>query len=403
MLAGPRSPSRRPSIVGVTATIDRVRAATVRHPLDVPIDFGAIRITHREFCLVRVDDGDGGSGVAFGMTRDGPVASIVRRTVAPAAVGRALDDPAAVTRAVRWANPATHSAGVGMRALSLLDLATWDLAAKRAGLSVTRLLGGTPQALPVAGVVGYPPSISPEATVEQVATMWAQGFRRFKLPIAPTPDASIARLRAVREAFPDAWLGIDNNFAAHSLEAAIAFGRRLDELGGIGWFEDIVPPGDAAQVAAIRAAIRTPVAMGDDQGGAYHPEALLAAQAIDVLRVDATTNGGVSGLREAASKARAAGVGVAPHIYPHVHARILAGLGITDAQIEWAIPGTGVHPMDDGLRGPGEPVVIDGWMQPLADLPGFGPLVDAAWIGAQDVDDPDRLLDDLPTSAVVAR
>ena len=101
---------------------------------------------------------------------------------------------------------------------------------------------------------------SPAATVDQIAGLWDQGWRRFKLPIAPTPDASIARLQAAREAFPDAWLGIDNNFYSKTAADAIAFGYRLDGLD-LGWFEDIVPPGDAAMVAEIRAAIRTPVAM----------------------------------------------------------------------------------------------------------------------------------------------
>ena len=56
------------------------------------------------------------------------------------------------------------------------------------------------------------------------------------------------------------------------------------------------------------------------------------------------------------------------------------------------MPGTGVHPMDDCLE---QPVVVDGMMEPLAQDPGLGTLVNVEWIATQQVIDPDGLLDDL--------
>lgn len=372
----------------------RVRAATILHRLEVPILFGTWVMRHREFCLVRVDAESGVAGFAYGLTRDGPVAAIIGRTIAPQYVGQPAADPEASFFRALWSNNSTHAAGVGMRALSLVDIAAWDLAAKVSGKSIVRYLGGEPRRMPVTGIVGYPPSIDPAQTVAQIAPLWEGGWRRFKLPIAPTPDGSIARLRAAREAFPDAWLGIDANFLHKSAEDAIAFGLRLDGLR-IGWFEDIVPPGDAQMVRRIREGISTPVAMGDEQGGSYHPQALLAFDAVDFNRVDATTNGGITRLRPILAAIRAHGNGIAPHMYPHVHSQVLGALGYTEAPIEWGIPGTGVHPMDDPLR---QPVVRDGLMDPLPEEPGFGPLVDAGWIDAQEqVSDPDGLLEDLPT------
>jgi L-alanine-DL-glutamate epimerase-like enolase superfamily enzyme len=373
--------------------IVRVRAATILHELAVPIVFGSWIMRHREFFLVRVDSESGLSGFAYGLTRDGPLAAIVERTIAPQYVGEPFDDPERLFHGALWANNAVHAAGIGMRALSVTDCATWDLAAKAKGQGITGYLGGERRRMPVTGIVGYPPSISPEATVEQIAGLWAQGWRRFKLPIAPTPEASMARLRAAREAFPEAWLGIDANFYHKTAADAIAFGRGLAELD-IGWFEDIVPPGDARVVREIRDGIRpTPVAMGDEQGGSYHPQALLAFDAVDYVRVDATTNGGITRLRGILRAVTEHGDRVTPHMFPHIHSQVLGALGYTDAPIEWGIPGTGVHPMDDSLV---QPSVRDGLMDPLPDLPGFGALVDPAWIAAQrQVTDPDGLLADL--------
>ena len=313
----------RPVPDRVNDRIARIRVATILHHLADPIHFGSWVMRHREFALVRIDSEAGLSGFAYCLTRDGPLAEIVRRTIAPAYVGGPIHDPAAAFRAALWSNNAVHAAGIGMRALSVVDIAAWDLAARAEGQTMAEYLGGERRRMPVTGIVGYPPSIGPDETVAQIRALWEAGWRRFKLPIAPTPDASIARLQAAREAFPEAWLGIDNNFYSKTAADAIAFGRRLDGLS-IGWFEDVVPPGDAAMVAEIRKGISTPVAMGDEQGGSYHPQALLAFDAVDVLRVDATTNGGITRLRGIVESATRCGDG---RRAAHVPARPQPGPG----------------------------------------------------------------------------
>lgn len=369
-----------------------VRVATILHRLEVPIHFGNWVMRHREFALVRVDSQSGQAGFAYCLTRDGPVAAIVQRSIAPVYVGEPADDPERIFFKALWTNHAVHAAGIGMRALSVVDIAAWDLAAKVSGKSMAAYLGGQPQPMPVTGIVGYPPSIGPEATAEQVRMLWNQGWRRFKLPIAPTHEATIERLRAAREAAPDGWIGVDANMVFRTAADAIAFGKRLDGLE-LGWFEDIVPPGDAQMVADIRAGISTPVAIGDEQGGSYHPQALLAFDAVDVVRVDATTNGGITRLRPIMADIVGRGKRFAPHMFPHVHSQVVAALGYIEAPIEWGIPGTGVHPMDDPLA---QPLVSDGLMAPLPEAPGLGRLVDLEWIASQEHRDPQGLLDNLP-------
>ena len=368
-----------------------VRAATISHALETPIDFGSWVITHREFVLVRIDTESGLRGMAYCLTRDGPMAEIIHRTVAPVYVGRRVDEPSNVFYDALYGNHAVHAAGIGMRAVSLVDLAAWDLAAKSTGQSITAFLGGERQPMPVTGIVGYPPTISPDETAAQVTDLWNKGWRRFKLPIAPSLDASMDRLRAAREAAPEAWIGFDANMVIRTAADAIAFGHRLEEVD-IGWYEDIVPPGDAALVAEIRRGVNVPVAMGDTQGGSYFPQALLEFSAVDVVRVDATTNGGLTRLPGILESIVDRGVRFSPHMFPHIHSQILSALGYTDVPIEWGIPGTGVHPMDDSLA---QPAVEDGLMAPLPEAPGFGALVDLAWIGAQRVVDPFGLLEDL--------
>ncbi len=136
-----------------------------------------------------------------------------------------------------------------------------------------------------------------------------------------------------------------------------------------------MPPGDAAMVAAIRAGAAVPIAMGDEQGGSYHPESLLAHDAIDVVRIDMTTNGGFT-LRGILDRIEARGVRWAPHMFGHMHSQVFEGLGYADVPIEWGVVGSGVDQFADSLR---QPVVRDGLMEPLPEEPGFGPLVNPDW------------------------
>ena len=194
---------------------------------------------------------------------------------------------------------------------------------------------------------------------------------------------------------PDCWLGMDCNWVFKTAQEAIEFAKTIRQFD-LDWIEDVVPPGDATLVAAIRAGAGVPIAMGDEQGGSYHPESLLAHDAVDVVRVDMTTNGGLTRLRHILDRIEAKGVRWAPHMFGHMHSQVFAGLGYTNAPIEWGVVGSGVDQFADSLR---QPVIRDGLMEPLPELPGFGPLVNPAWARAQIADDPDGILKmEWPTS-----
>ena len=62
-------------------------------------------------------------------------------------------------------------------------------------------------------------------------SLWEAGWRRFKVPIAPSIDQSVARLEAVREAAPAAWIGFDVNMVLHSAADVLALEKRVRPLG----------------------------------------------------------------------------------------------------------------------------------------------------------------------------
>jgi L-alanine-DL-glutamate epimerase-like enolase superfamily enzyme len=371
-------------------SVSDISVATIRGQLPEPVVFGDWIMRHREFAVVRVRSGSGYEGWAFTLTRDGAVAEQIRKTIAPVYVGTGVADRARTFRTAWRRSLASHCAGIGLRALSIVDLALWDLAAKRADRPIAEFLGGTAVPMPATAIIGYPPArMGPAETGRQVAELHAAGWRRFKAPVAATPEMSAARLRAARAAAPDSWLGCDAAWIFDEVAAAADFARAIADVR-LGWLEDIFPPGDAVQLAELRKAVDVPIAMGDEQGGAYYPQALILAGAVDVVRIDLTCMGGITGARRIVDECLRAGVAFAAHMFAHVHSQVFAGWGFGDIPIEWGVPWTGVDPYADSLA---QPVIgPDGRMQPLPRAAGFGELLNRDWALSQPHDDPDHIL-----------
>jgi L-alanine-DL-glutamate epimerase-like enolase superfamily enzyme len=377
----------------VPETICELHTATVRAALPEPIVFGDWVMKRREFVLVRVRAESGLEGFAFTLTREGPVAAAIKQAIAYHYVGATFAsqaDAAATFYRCQGANLGALSSGMGLRGLSIVDLAVHDLLARSKGVSIARYLGGEPRSLPATAIIGYPPGATPpDAVREQVRGLREAGWTRFKIPIALPLEYGRDRLLAAREAAGDAgWVGMDAAWLFRTVEDAAAF---LDSVSAakLGWFEDVFPPGDAEIVAALRARSKgIKIAMGDEQGGSYYPEALLQRQAVDVVRIDLTCMGGITRARPMIEACQRAGTEFSPHMFAHVHSQVFGALG-HDVPVEWGVPGSGVDQFADSLR---QPVIRDGRMEPLAEEPGFGPLVNARWFASEDFDDPDGLI-----------
>ena len=369
--------------------IEAVDVCTVRAPVPEVIRFGDWVMEHREFALVRVRTGDGLCGYAFTLSRDGPIAAMVHDYIGPRYVGRPTSAPTEAFASVQRSNLSCLAGGLGLRALSIVDLAVWDAEAKRQGLPIAVMLGGANVAMPVTGIAGYPPSIGPTEVIEQVSGLYEQGYRRVKLPMAPDLTLSKARLEAAASVADDLWVGCDGAWMFHVVDDAVAFLESLDMT--LGWFEDAFPPGNARLIAALRERSPFPIAFGDEQGGAHYPESLIVHNSVDYVRVDVTTMGGISALGNILAQVDAAGLQVAPHMNALEHAQIFGGLSRPDVPLEWGIPGSGVDQFADSLT---QPIVRDGLMAPLPDEPGFGRLVNPDWLRSVPNHDPAGIIDE---------
>jgi L-alanine-DL-glutamate epimerase-like enolase superfamily enzyme len=261
--------------------------------------------------LVRLttDEGLTGWGECFAYGAPLAVCNVVDEALAPLLVGQ---DPTRIEHLLDTMQRALMiwgRRGLAMFALSGVDLALWDLAGKARGVPVAVLLGGVTNARTAAYA-----SLLRYGTASDVgraaASMTAAGFRAVKLH-----QVDVESVAAARDALgDDVELMLDTN-CPWTVEQAIRIGRALERFD-LRWLEEpIWPPEDYAGLARVRAALRIPIATGENDATAYAFREIVAAGAADIVQPSITKVGGLGEMRRIAALAAAASVTLVPHSF----------------------------------------------------------------------------------------
>lgn len=308
------------------STIARIDTATAVLPLPAPLQLGAMTVTRREYSAVRATDADGVTGVAYCLSREAPMAEIVDRLVAAHAVGADADDPTTTWERMLRGSAIVGRVGLVRRAIGLVDIALWDIAARRAGVPLWSLLdtGDAPRESML--VAAYPsPARTPREVADEVLAQ-ADGWTNVKISRSPDP-AYMRELIATLTAELPAGTGlvVDVGFGWPDAVAALA---ELAQWGDpqLAWLEDPLLPEDAAGVARIRRESGLTVSVGDEVTDPAVLKALVEVGGVDVLRLDVVAIGGVTPAREMIAWAAERGVPVSGHVYPEVTAHL--GIGV---------------------------------------------------------------------------
>lgn len=183
-------------------------------------------------------------------------------------------------------------------ALAAIDLALWDLAGRRAGEPVWRLLGADrPPVVAVNATIG---AEQPAEAGEEAAAARASGFGCVKVKVGTGDDER--RLAAVRAAVGSEMLiRIDANGAWAVADAIDALGRlRVHRLE---LCEEPVHGLD--QLATVAAAVGMPPVAADES--ASDPEVFTAPRRFDAVCLKISRCGGITGVLRDAAAARGAG------------------------------------------------------------------------------------------------
>ncbi len=278
-------------------TIASVRTDFYHIPLPVTLtDSTHGEISYFELITVRVVDSDGAQGMGYTYTvgaGGGAIADMIVRDLTPRIIGLPAANIEALWQRMWWALHYGGRGGQATSAISAVDIALWDLKARRTGQPLYQALGGYDRNVPCyAG--GIDLWLSLDALLMQTEANLAKGFRAIKMKVGrPKLSEDVARVKAMREHLgADFPLMADANMrwnVDHAIRAAQAL--RPCELV---WLEEPTIPDDIAGHARIVRDGGVPIATGENLHTLYEFAQFMRAQAVSYPEPDVTNCGGVT-------------------------------------------------------------------------------------------------------------
>jgi L-rhamnonate dehydratase len=273
--------------------------------------------------------------------------------------------------------------GVGMTAISAVDIALWDILGKAARQPVFRLLGGrTRNTIPVYASRLYSQPLDELAA--EARTYLNEGYRAMKLRFGWGPvdgaagmQKNVDLVRTVRDVvgdgvdiMADAYMGWNLDYARRMVPLLEPFNLR--------WLEEPVIPDDFQGYVALKAMGRIPIAGGEHAFTQYEFRDLLEARAVDYIQFDTNRVGGITQARKISAMAESFAVPVVPHAgQMHNYHIVMASLNSPMAEY--------FPPVDVEVGNElfwyifnGEPVAKNGAIDLRDDLPGLGLTVNEA-------------------------
>jgi galactonate dehydratase len=281
-----------------------------------------------------------------------------------------------------------------------LEMACWDIVGKDVGRPVHRLLGGAVRARARTYTYLYPDPASnlhhrefwlmSEQVAQRAAHYADLGFTALKLDpfgTIPGPDQALGQLvpvqyslaamdraeatiRLIREAVGNRCDIIVGTHGQMTAAGAIRVAKRIEPYDPL-WFEEPIPPENAAEMALVARATSVPITAGERLTTKYAFAELIRHQSAAVFNLDVGQVGGILEARKIAGMAEAHYVQVSPHCW--------AGPLIAAASIQFAMSCPNFLIMESIERFEGlhaeliDPPIEwrDGWVVP-SSLPGLG-------------------------------
>ena len=299
-----------------------IKSHVLRYELDKELGYSQQYYKHRTAHLVEVetDEGITGWGECFG---PGNIALankyIVEKVIQPLIKG---DDP--LKKEYIWHkvyNLLRDSGQKGMpiQALSGIDIALWDILAKKSNLPLYQLIGGkTNDKIPV---YGYGMMLQ-KKTVEELCELFKneanqikeKNFKAMKMKIGMGPKEDLKLVSAVRDTIGSEFkLMVDANHA-YNKNDALYVGKGLDEMN-IYWFEEPVAPEDYDGYKELKEKLKTNIAGGEAEFTKYGWNQLIKNNCIDIAQPEVCGLGGITEYLKVSALAQSNFIPIVNHVW----------------------------------------------------------------------------------------
>lgn len=316
-------------------TVRSIEAFCYRYPLATPVVTSFGRMLNRPAVFVRVVDEDGVEG--WGETWSNfPApgaehrARLINEVLASGLVGRAFETPVqafeALSRGTEVLALQCGEPGPFAQAISGIDLALWDLSARRQRLPLWRLLGGHSSRIKV-----YASGINPGGAAQTAEAALKRGHRALKLKVGFGAETDLANLTALREIVGEGMLATDAN-QGWSVDQALTMLPRLAEFD-LRWLEEpIRADRPREEWRRLHMGAKMPIAAGENISSIEGFNEALSENVLGVVQPDIAKWGGLSVCAGLARDILEAGKTFCPHylgggIGLLASAHLLAGVG----------------------------------------------------------------------------
>ncbi|KJV03132.1 L-talarate/galactarate dehydratase [Rhodococcus fascians] len=313
-------------------SISEVTLSSIVLPLRNPISDAKV-LTGRQkamtevvflFVEIRTEQGHEGIGFSYSKRAGGPAQFAHAQEIAPVLIGEDPNDIGKVWTTLVWAGASVGRSGVATQAIAAIDIALWDLKAKRAGLPLAKLIGASRDSVQTYNTSGGFLHTPIEEVMDNAAGSLANGIGGIKLKVGqPDWRTDIARVTAVREFLgDDVPLMVDAN-QQWDRPTANRMCRILEQFDLV-WIEEPLDAYDAEGHAMLARNFDTSIATGEMLASVGEHVRLLEAGAVDILQPDAPRIGGITQFLKLAGLAEHHNVQLAPHFAMEIHLHLAA-------------------------------------------------------------------------------
>ena len=307
-----------------------VRVSSCYLPLANPISDAKV-LTGRQkpmteiamlFAEIETRDGHRGLGFSYSKRAGGPGQFAHAKEIAPALIGEDPSDISKLWTKLCWAGASVGRSGMAVQAIGAFDVALYDLKARRAGLSLSKLLGAQRDSVQCYNTSGGFLHTPIDQLVVNAGASIERGIGGIKLKVGqPDRGLDIKRVETVRKHLGDhVPLMVDAN-QQWDRPTAQRMCRIFEQFNLI-WIEEPLDAYDNEGHAALAAQFDTPIATGEMLTSAQEHGELIRHRAADYLMPDAPRVGGITPFLKIAAQAEAAGLMLGPHFAMELHVHL---------------------------------------------------------------------------------